>query len=108
MKGYILGRKRKDLIVSDPLDVRRKRIRFRGWHRGMKEMDIILGHFIDAELENLSEEELDQFEALLDVADDTLYGWIAGRGPVEPPHDTALFARIRTLAHLDGTPFRKA
>jgi antitoxin CptB len=93
--------------VSDPLDVRRKRIRFRGWHRGMKEMDLILGIFIDAELENLPAEELDALEALLEVPDDMLYAWVVGREPVEPAHDTALFKRICGLSHLDGTMFRQ-
>lgn len=94
--------------MSDPLDVRRKRIRFRGWHRGMKEMDLILGIFIEAELDRLSADELDALEALMDVPDDQLYGWIAGRAPVEPPHDTPLFERVRGLRHLDGTMFRQS
>jgi antitoxin CptB len=33
---------------SDGLDVRRRRILFRAWHRGMREMDLIMGRFADA------------------------------------------------------------
>jgi antitoxin CptB len=39
---------------SDGLDDRRKRLLFRCWHRGTREMDLILGRFADAEIATLS------------------------------------------------------
>ena len=54
---------------SGGLDDRRKRLLFRCWHRGTREMDLILGRFADAEIANLSDDELAEFEYLMDVPD---------------------------------------
>ncbi len=43
---------------SGGLDDRRKRLLFRCWHRGTREMDLILGRFADAEIASLSDDEL--------------------------------------------------
>lgn len=59
-------------------DPRLKKIRFRCWHRGFREADLILGPFADANLERLSSDELDEFERLIDQPDHDLYGWITG------------------------------
>ena len=37
-------------ISSEGMDARRRRLKFRSWHRGMREMDLVLGRFADAEL----------------------------------------------------------
>lgn len=41
--------------TSADLDPRRRRILFRAWHRGIREMDLILGQFAEAELSALSD-----------------------------------------------------
>lgn len=51
--------------TSADLDPRRRRILFRAWHRGIREMDLILGQFAEAELATLSEAELDELEAIM-------------------------------------------
>jgi antitoxin CptB len=79
----------------EELDHRRRRARFRAWHRGMRETDLILGGFADREMAGLSEEELAAFEALLEVQDQQILDWLTGREAVAAAHDTALFARIR-------------
>ncbi|GAB4183497.1 MAG: hypothetical protein OHK0024_23400 [Thalassobaculales bacterium] len=81
-----------------PLDERRRRLRHRARYTGMKENDLLLGGFADAELDGLSEAEVAEFEALLTVDDPTLYRWIIGDAPPDPAHDTGLLARIR--AHI--------
>ncbi|MBC7104107.1 MAG: succinate dehydrogenase assembly factor 2 [Parvibaculum sp.] len=83
-------------------DARLRRLRFRAWHRGIKEMDLILGHFADETLDSLSDSEVDEFESLIGVEDTTLYNWVTGRENVVPEHDTALLARIRTFQHMKG------
>lgn len=79
------------------LDNRRRRMRFRAWHRGMREVDLLLGRFADAQLARLSDAELDMLEALMEVPDDQLYSWLVGRVPPAPEHKTLLFDRI--VAH---------
>ena len=83
-------------------DVRIRRLKFRSWHRGIREMDLILGHFADNALESLSDSELDRYEGLIEVEDTALYNWITGREEVPAEHDTPLLARIRTFNHMKG------
>ncbi len=82
---------------SADLEPRRRRALVRAWRRGMREMDLVLGGFADRHIATLSQEELAQFEALLEVPDSTLLPWVTGRAPVAPAHDTALFARLRAF-----------
>jgi len=81
---------------------RLKRLRFRAWHRGIKEMDLILGQFADAALESLSPDELDQFEVLLEVGDQQFYRWVNGAEEVPAAQDSALLRRIIGLDHMTG------
>jgi antitoxin CptB len=88
---------------SAGLDDRRKRLLFRCWHRGTREMDLILGRFADAEVANLSQEELTEFEDLLDVPDPDLYAALTGNLPAAPEFANGLFQRIKSFrADLDA------
>ena len=80
--------------MDDALDVRRKRLRFRAWHRGTKESDIILGRFADAHLGDLDVAELDAFEELLDLPDPEIFDWVSGRVPVPEPLRGPLMDRL--------------
>jgi antitoxin CptB len=61
---------------QDPLAEQRKRLRFRSWHRGTKEIDQLLGTFADAWLDRLDARQLACYEALLENSDPDLYAWI--------------------------------
>ena len=63
---------------SSGLDDRRKRLLFRCWHRGTREMDLILGRFADAEIAGLTDDELGQLEQLIEVPDPDLYAALTG------------------------------
>ena len=65
-------------------DTRLKKLKFRAWHRGFREADLILGPFADKHVQDFSETELDLFERLLEVPDHDLYGWIVGTAPTPP------------------------
>jgi antitoxin CptB len=80
------------------MDDRRKRLIFRAWRRGFREIDLILGGFADKSAASLPEADLRAFEALLDTSDQDVYDWILGR--VAPPeaHDTPLLAQLRAHA----------
>ena len=81
--------------TSADLDPRRKKILFRSWHRGIREMDLIMGGFADAHIGTLSEEELDVFEALIEVPDRDLFRWISGEAEVPENYDTPLYRRLK-------------
>jgi antitoxin CptB len=80
---------------SDGLDVRRRKLLFRAWHRGTREVDLILGRFADAAITAMSEDELTQFEGLLEALDRDLLAWVTGEADVPAGYDTALFRRLR-------------
>ncbi|MBF9026263.1 succinate dehydrogenase assembly factor 2 [Rhodobacterales bacterium HKCCD6035] len=73
-------------------EIRLKRLRMRAWHRGIKEMDLILGGWADAHLASADDATLDQFEAVLEEADQDLYQWISGQKSA--PDEIAGFLQI--------------
>lgn len=79
---------------SAGLDERRRRILFRAWHRGTREMDLLMGRFADAELVGLSEEEVGAFEELIELQDPDLFAWISGSLPMPAEHDTPIFRKL--------------
>ncbi|MEM8837090.1 MAG: succinate dehydrogenase assembly factor 2 [Pseudomonadota bacterium] len=81
-------------LSSDGLEPRRKKLLFRAWHRGIKEMDIVLGTFADNHLTTLSDHELDVFERLMDVPDRELFKWISGEAEIPENYRSALLDRI--------------
>jgi antitoxin CptB len=76
-------------------ETRLKRLRMRSWHRGIKEMDLILGGFADTEMVNLSPEELDAHEIMMSENDHDLYQWVSGQSEV-PPEISDAIARLKT------------
>ncbi len=82
-------------LSSAALDERRRRILFRAWRRGTREMDLVMGRFADAHLPSMSESELDAFELLLDAPDPRALAWITGEEPAPAEFDTPLLARLR-------------
>ncbi|MBB3065615.1 succinate dehydrogenase assembly factor 2 [Limibacillus halophilus] len=63
----------------DDLDTRRKRLRYRAWHRGTKEADLLIGPFADSELANMDHNQMDDFEAVLRLPDPALVRWLTGQ-----------------------------
>jgi antitoxin CptB len=86
---------------SSGLDDRRKRLLFRCWHRGTREMDLILGRFADAEIDRLSTSDLEEFERLMEAPEPDLYHWIASGETPPVPYDSAVFRRLRAF-HRGG------
>ena len=86
---------------SSGLDDRRKRLLFRCWHRGTREMDLILGRFADAEIADLSDGELAELERLIEAPDPDLYAALTGAIPPAAEHAGALFERIKAFRAVD-------
>jgi antitoxin CptB len=86
---------------SGGLDDRRKRLLFRCWHRGTREMDLILGRFADAEIANLSDDELSELERLIEIPDPDLYAALTSDRPLAPDDAGVLFERIKSFRAVD-------
>jgi antitoxin CptB len=89
------------ILSTATLDPRRRKLLFRAWHRGIKEMDLIFGRFADVHLAKMEENDLDEFEMMLETSDRDLLKWFTGEEDVPAISDTPLFRRI--IAHAqDG------
>ncbi len=73
--------------MTDRRALRRKRLMFQSARRGTHESDLVLGGFARRHLATLSEDQLDRFEALLELNDPELLGWIMGLEPVPAAYD---------------------
>ena len=84
------------LDANEERAARQRRLRYRSWKRGTKEMDLLMGNFADSLVSTMDDEELDQFEALLLESDPDLYNWYMGKA--EPPADNTNPMVARFLA----------
>ncbi len=89
--------------TSADLDPRRRRVLFRSWHRGIREMDLIMGRFAEANLKEMSEAALDDFEQLIEVPDHDLFSWLSGAETVPANYDTAVFQALKSF-HTHTAP----
>lgn len=88
---------------SEGLDLRRRKLLFRAWHRGLREVDLILGRFADTNIEQLTDVELSEFEGLMDVPDGELLVWLTGEADVPASHDGPLFKQLRAFRTSEGS-----
>jgi antitoxin CptB len=75
-------------------DTRRRRLLFRATHRGTFENDLLLGGFVRAQLDLLTEADIEALEALMDLPDPDLADWLTGRRPL-PEDAPPMLPRIR-------------
>jgi antitoxin CptB len=86
---------------SEGLSDRRKRLLFRCWHRGTREMDLILGRFADAHIADLSEAEIDELERLGELPDPDLYAMLSGASEIPLDLAQGLLPRIKVFGAPD-------
>lgn len=73
----------------------KKKLMFRAWHRGMKELDLLMGTFAQDELATLEGDELAQFERLIDAEDNDLLNYFNGKQAVPIELAGSVFERIK-------------
>lgn len=78
-------------------EFRLKRLKFRAWHRGTKEADMMLGGFVDAHGAKWSEEDIVWFEALLEEQDVDIMGWAIGSIPVPTAWACPMMDNLKVL-----------
>jgi len=82
---------------GEGLDARRRRLLFRAWHRGTREMDLIMGRFADAHVATFSDAEVAEFERLIELPDTDLLAWVTGQATPPQADDTPMFRRLRAF-----------
>ena len=92
--------------VADPLETRRKRLIFRSWHRGWKEIDLLLGSFADQHIGRFDEGMLDRYEALLEQPDPDIFAWMTGQTAVPPEHNSDVMQLLQTFKYFARTTWK--
>jgi len=90
--------------MTDELETRVKRLRYRSAHRGTKELDLIFGAFAARHLDAMSAAEIDRYEAILNADEHDIYGWLTGQAPVPPEHDNEVMAKILSFEFQKTIP----
>ena len=81
-------------------DTRLKRLRFRAWHRGTKEADLLIGGFFDRFSTDWSEDQIAWYEALMDEEDVEIMGWAIGTIAIPERWQGPLMERMRVLDYI--------
>jgi len=89
-----------EINKTDSLEIRRKRLKFRSWHRGIKEADILLGHFADTHLAHLDRGQLDRYENLLREPDLKIVAWITNDRPAPDYLQNDVMDMLQALDYL--------
>tara|TARA_B100001971_G_C17817565_1_gene347288 strand:+ start:134 stop:436 length:303 start_codon:yes stop_codon:yes gene_type:complete len=88
---------------QNELESLRRKLKFRSWHRGTREMDMILGRFADRHIGDFNADQLKQFEMLLGYSDPDLYNWLSKAEPLPANLDSEvmqLFLSFETVKEL--------
>lgn len=82
-------------------ETRLKRLRFRAWHRGTKEADLMLGGFFDRHGETWDDDQLSWYETLLEEQDVDIMGWAMGTIACPPVYrDHPLMIALTKLDYI--------
>jgi antitoxin CptB len=81
-------------------DSRLKRLRFRAWHRGTREADLLIGGFFDAEAAGWGDSDRVWFEALLEEQDVDIMAWAIGTAPPPARFEGAMMRRLQQLNYI--------
>lgn len=82
------------------LETRLKRLRFRAWHRGTKEADLLIGGFFDRFSGTWGEEEIAWYERLMAETDVDIMAWAIGSAPVPPAFQGPLMLQMQRLDYI--------
>ena len=75
-------------------DIRRKRLLWRATHRGIKEMDLILGGFVTRHIAGFSDAEIAELERIMEIPDQDMLSWATRQAEVPAAHASPLLTRI--------------
>ncbi|USI73049.1 succinate dehydrogenase assembly factor 2 [Sphingomonas morindae] len=77
-----------------------KRLRFRAWHRGTKEADLLIGGFFDRHAAGWGDAEIAWFAALLEEDDVDVMAWAIGTQVAPARFQGPLMEGLMTLDYI--------
>lgn len=81
-------------------ETRLKRLRFRAWHRGTKEADLMIGGFFDRNADGWNDSEIAWYEALMNEEDAEIMGWVIGTIPCPPQFQCPMMLALQKLDYV--------
>lgn len=84
----------------------RKKLLFQCCHRGTKELDLVLGPFANAHLQDMTTDELRILSDFLSEPDPDIYDWLSGHTPLPERWLSAVTERLVAFgrSRLAGGP----
>ena len=82
------------------LDIRKKRLKFRCWHRGSREADLLLGTFADLYLEDMGSTDVLKLENIVDCDDQVIWDWLTGMAEVPKGISRTMIHDLRSVLSL--------
>lgn len=79
------------------IEDRKRRLLFRAWHRGIKELDLIFGNFIEANVADFTLDDIEWFERLFEEQDHEILAWITSGESVPATFQGPMMARLQKL-----------
>jgi len=83
-------------MINTPLY---KRLLYLSQHRGMAELDLLLGNFASLYMPLLSPSELQDFEALMEAYDGDILTWLTHKDSLPDAYNTPLFHKLMQYTH---------
>ncbi len=87
----------------DPWDLRIRKAKYRGSHRGTKESDLVVGGFFDRYHASWTEADLAWFEQLLEEQDVDILAWAFGSTAVPARLDGDQMKLLKNLDYVEVT-----
>ena len=81
-------------------EARLKRLRFRAWHRGTKEADLLIGGFFDAHAAGWDDAAMTWFETLIEAEDVEIMAWAIGTAVPPTAYEGAMMQAMQALDYI--------
>lgn len=81
-------------------ETRLKRLRFRAWHRGTREADLLIGGFFDAQSAGWDDTEIALVEDLLEEQDVDIMAWAIGTAVPPERYAGSIVAALKALNYV--------
>lgn len=79
---------------DESLKNKRKKLIFRSWHRGTREMDLIMGRFAENHIPEMEKKDLADYEELLSCPDPDIYNWVSGREEIPEEFQWSILLKL--------------
>ena len=78
-------------------EILKKQIIYRSMHRGIKELDLLLGNFVKRHIDEFNNTELKDLEKLLFMEDQVIYNWYFKKDSNDTIPNTKISAMLKNF-----------